>query len=108
VTDAAFAKPVALFATLDSIALNEVRAAARTKAIEAGQTFFREGDPAAAFFVLDTGPAERSVGLQPTLLDALSYGRRSWVERLRPTARPGTRCCEELRDQSLGADRTGA
>ncbi len=54
-TDAAFVKPVALFATLDSIALNEVRAAARTKAIEAGQTFFREGDPAAAFFVLDTG-----------------------------------------------------
>jgi CRP-like cAMP-binding protein len=55
VTDAAFAKPVALFATLDSIVLHAVRAAARTKAIEAGQTFFREGDPAAAFFVLDRG-----------------------------------------------------
>jgi CRP/FNR family transcriptional regulator, nitrogen oxide reductase regulator len=50
-----FAKPVALFAKLDSIALDEVWTAARPRAIESGQTFFREGDPATAFFVLNTG-----------------------------------------------------
>jgi len=50
-----FAKPVALFATLDAIALDEVHGAARTRAIDAGQTFFREGDTATAFFVLNTG-----------------------------------------------------
>jgi len=54
VTDA-FAKPVALFAALDSAALNEVRTAARTMTMPAGAAFFREGDPAAAFFVLEKG-----------------------------------------------------
>lgn len=53
--DAVFAKPVALFAGLDSGPLNEVRAAARTRRVEAGATFFRESEPAVAFFVLDTG-----------------------------------------------------
>jgi CRP-like cAMP-binding protein len=56
VTDGStFAKPVALFAKLDSAALHEVRAAARTKAVAAGSTFFREGEPALGFFVLDAG-----------------------------------------------------
>jgi regulator of cell morphogenesis and NO signaling len=50
-----FAKPVALFAGLDSGPLNEVRAAARARRVEAGATFFRESEPAVAFFVLDTG-----------------------------------------------------
>jgi CRP-like cAMP-binding protein len=50
-----FAKPVALFAALDSTALAEVRAVAQTKAIGAGSTFFHEGDPALSFFVLETG-----------------------------------------------------
>jgi CRP-like cAMP-binding protein len=51
----AFAKPVALFASLDTTALHEVKTAARTKQIEAGSTFFREGDAAVAFFVLTDG-----------------------------------------------------
>jgi CRP-like cAMP-binding protein len=56
VTDgSAFEKPVALFAALDPAALEEVKAAARTKTIEAGSTFFREGDAAAAFLVLTAG-----------------------------------------------------
>jgi CRP/FNR family transcriptional regulator, nitrogen oxide reductase regulator len=50
-----FAKQVALFAGLDSDALNEVRAASRERNMEAGATFFREGEPALAFFVLETG-----------------------------------------------------
>jgi CRP-like cAMP-binding protein len=55
VVDGAFAKPVALFATLDTGTLDEVRRAARKKTIDAGSAFFHEGDPATAFFVLDTG-----------------------------------------------------
>lgn len=51
----AFAKPVALFASLDPSALRDVKAAARVRTVEAGSAFFREGDPASAFFVLDTG-----------------------------------------------------
>jgi CRP-like cAMP-binding protein len=51
----AFAKPIALFEALEPAALVEVRAAARTRAIDAGSAFFREGDPATALFVLDTG-----------------------------------------------------
>lgn len=51
----AFAKPVALFASLDPKALAEVTAAARVSTVPAGSTFFREGDPASAFFVLETG-----------------------------------------------------
>lgn len=50
-----FAKPVALFAALDSAALAEVKAAAHNKTIGAGSTFFHEGDPALSFFVLETG-----------------------------------------------------
>jgi CRP-like cAMP-binding protein len=53
--DAEFSKPVALFAGLDAAALRQVRAAARATSIEAGATFFREGEPASAFFVLDAG-----------------------------------------------------
>ena len=53
--EAVFAKPVALFAGLDSGALNEVRAASRARNVAAGATFFRESEPALAFFVLDTG-----------------------------------------------------
>ena len=48
-------KPVALFAALAPAALAEVRASARVKALEAGASYFREGDPAHSFFVLDTG-----------------------------------------------------
>jgi CRP-like cAMP-binding protein len=56
VTDAGhFAKPVALFASLDPAVLSEVTAAARTTTVEAGSTYFREGDPAGSFFVLETG-----------------------------------------------------
>ena len=51
----AFAKPVALFASLDRTALHEVKTAAHTKQIDAGSTFFREGDAAVAFFVLTDG-----------------------------------------------------
>ena len=51
----AFAKPVALFAGLEPGALPRIRAAAHVRTVEAGVVFFREGDPAAAFFVLDAG-----------------------------------------------------
>lgn len=55
-TDApAFAKAIPLFAALDRAALEEVRAAAQMKRVDAGATFFREGDPASSFFVLDSG-----------------------------------------------------
>lgn len=53
--DAPFVKPVALFAALEPAALREVRASARTRTLAAGAAFFREGDPAHTFFVLDTG-----------------------------------------------------
>jgi CRP/FNR family transcriptional regulator, nitrogen oxide reductase regulator len=51
----AFAKAIPLFAALDRAALEEVRAAAQMKRVDAGATFFREGDPASSFFVLDSG-----------------------------------------------------
>ena len=51
----AFTKPVALFEALGPAALGELRAAARTRTIDAGSTFFREGEPATALFVLDSG-----------------------------------------------------
>jgi CRP-like cAMP-binding protein len=51
----AFAKPIPLFAALDSPALSEIRNAGRIRTIDAGATFFHEGDPAVAFYVLDTG-----------------------------------------------------
>ena len=51
----AFAKPVALFSALEAGALTEIRSVARVRSVEAGSVFFREGDPAAAFFVLHAG-----------------------------------------------------
>jgi CRP-like cAMP-binding protein len=54
-TGSAFAKPVPLFAALDDAALSEIKAAARTRTVEAGSSFFREGDRAEAFYVLDRG-----------------------------------------------------
>jgi CRP-like cAMP-binding protein len=53
--DRFFTKPVALFESLEPAALREVRAAARTRQVAAGSTFFDEGDPAATFFVLEAG-----------------------------------------------------
>jgi CRP-like cAMP-binding protein len=48
-------KPVALFASLDSGAMRDVSEAARVKQMEAGDLFFREGDPAESFYVVQTG-----------------------------------------------------
>jgi len=48
-------KPVPLFEALDATALSEVHAAARTRALQAGQIVFQEGDLASAFYVLDKG-----------------------------------------------------
>jgi len=47
--------PVPLFESLDATALSEVHAAARTRAFQAGQIVFQEGDLASAFYVLDKG-----------------------------------------------------
>jgi CRP/FNR family transcriptional regulator, nitrogen oxide reductase regulator len=55
VADALFAKPIALFAALDAAALRDVRASSRIKPLAAGSAYFREGDPANAFFVLERG-----------------------------------------------------
>jgi CRP-like cAMP-binding protein len=55
VGDAPFSKPIALFEALDSAALRAVKASARTKTLAAGAAFFREGDSADAFFVLESG-----------------------------------------------------
>jgi CRP-like cAMP-binding protein len=51
----AFAKANPLFAALDAAALDEIRTAAEMKRVDAGAIFFREGDPASSFFVLDSG-----------------------------------------------------
>jgi len=51
----AFAKAIPLFTALDGAALDEVKAAAQMRRVGAGATFFREGDPASSFFVLDSG-----------------------------------------------------
>ena len=48
-------KSVALFSGLDAAALEEVAGAARGRTIGAGSAFFREGDPAESFFVVQTG-----------------------------------------------------
>lgn len=48
-------KPVALFASLDPEAMQDVSEAARTKQVEAGALFFREGDSAESFYVVRTG-----------------------------------------------------
>lgn len=53
--DSAFAKPVPLFAALDSAALSEIKEVARARNVTAGSVFFREGDPAGAFYVLQSG-----------------------------------------------------
>jgi CRP/FNR family transcriptional regulator, nitrogen oxide reductase regulator len=46
---------VPLFAALGTDALSEVTAAARVRDAPAGATFFREGDAAESFFVIDDG-----------------------------------------------------
>jgi CRP-like cAMP-binding protein len=51
----AVATTIPLFAALDAAALDEIRTAAELKRVAAGDTFFREGDPASSFFVLDSG-----------------------------------------------------
>lgn len=48
-------KPVALFEALDGIALQRVSEAAGIREMKAGVPFFREGDPAEFFFVVQTG-----------------------------------------------------
>jgi hypothetical protein len=48
-------KPVALFALLGPEAMRDVSEAARAKQMEAGDLFFREGDPAESFYVVQTG-----------------------------------------------------
>lgn len=50
-----FAKPIALFSALDASTLADIHAAARVRRAEPGTVFFREGDPAETFFVLDSG-----------------------------------------------------
>ena len=47
--------PVPLFASLDAGALQAVSEAARVREAEAGAAFFREGDLAESFFVVQTG-----------------------------------------------------
>ncbi len=46
---------VPLFATLDVGALAEIASAAATAHVDAGAAFFREGEPADTFYVLNTG-----------------------------------------------------
>ncbi len=53
--DREFAKPVPLFAGLNAEALTAVRDSAGSRSVSAGATFFREGERAAAFSVLDAG-----------------------------------------------------
>lgn len=48
-------KPIALFAALDTAALRRVSEAALIRETKAGASFFREGDPAESFFVVQTG-----------------------------------------------------
>jgi CRP-like cAMP-binding protein len=60
----AFIKPVALFSSLDPSVLTELSAAARVRRVDAGSVIFRQGDPAAAFFVLDTGSV-KAIQLTP-------------------------------------------
>jgi hypothetical protein len=48
--EALFGKPVSLFEGLGPHALSDVRALGRPKAAAAGIVFFREGEPATAFY----------------------------------------------------------
>ena len=48
-------RPVALFTGLDGSALLSVSEAARIRETKAGVSFFREGDPAESFFVVQSG-----------------------------------------------------
>ena len=48
-------KPVALFSGLDGPALRSVSDAARIRETKAGLSFFREGDPAESFFIVQSG-----------------------------------------------------
>ncbi len=48
-------RPVALFAGLDVSVLLSVSEAARLREAKAGASFFREGDPAESFFVVQSG-----------------------------------------------------
>lgn len=50
-----FAKHVTLFASLEPDVLAAIRAAAHPRSIDAGTLFFREGEPANSFFVLERG-----------------------------------------------------
>lgn len=50
-----FARHVTLFASLEPEALREIRAAAHSRSVPAGTAFFREGEPASSFFVLEAG-----------------------------------------------------
>jgi CRP-like cAMP-binding protein len=51
----AFGTSVALFNGLGPEAMGEVKASGRLKTVEAGAAFFRESEPAVAFFVLASG-----------------------------------------------------
>src|SRR5215216_2322098 len=46
---------VPLFSSLSTDALRDVAAAAHVHAADAGESFFREGDPSTSFFVLKEG-----------------------------------------------------
>ena len=48
-------RPVALFTGLDGPALRSVSDAARIRETKAGVSFFREGDPAESFFIVQSG-----------------------------------------------------
>ena len=48
-------KPVTLFTGLDGLALRSVSDAARIRETKAGVSFFREGDPAESFFIVQSG-----------------------------------------------------
>jgi CRP-like cAMP-binding protein len=48
-------RPVALFASLDATALRNISEAARLRHVEGAGLFFREGDSAESFFVVQTG-----------------------------------------------------
>ena len=50
-----FARHVTLFASLDTEVLREIRAAAHSRTVSAGTPFFREGEQASSFFVLEEG-----------------------------------------------------